>query len=204
MAVDRKDRWTAHRRVAQIRGGGGGGDRDESDNGNSNGNSNGNGDRPWVDPPINPRTPPTNPSQSFEARFQSARGKGDDGDAPTVPSGGLGLGEAAAAETATTATAAATPLVASSAPLLPEALPAGPVNPSSRSVPVLRLSSEGAAVETTVSLFLRRTLCFHLCGQRLSLRPRTRECLHGFTAAFSVSKLAVRELLNGCVVLRYY
>lgn len=148
MAVDRKNRWTTLRRVAQIRGGGGGGGgRDES--GNSNSNGNGSSDRPWVDPPINPRTPPTNPSRSFEGRFQSAHGNGESEDAPTVPP--EGLSETAAAETAT-ATAAATPLVASSAPLLPEALPAGPVNPSSRSVPVLRLSKEGAAVETTVSL----------------------------------------------------
>eukprot|EP00752_Nemacystus_decipiens_P012091 g10718.t1 len=155
MAVDRKNRWTTarHRRVTQIRAGAGGSDggsdggsgdgigRDES------GNSNGSSDRPWVDPPVNPRKPPTNPSQSLEDRFQSARDKREDGDV-TESSGGLS--ENAAAETAA-ATAAATPLVASSAPLLPEALPAGPVNPSSRSVPVLRLSSEGAAVETTLS-----------------------------------------------------
>lgn len=151
MAVDRKNRWISHRRVAQIRGGSGGGGNGSGRDGDGSGGGNGNGhsssDRPWTDPPTNPRTPPTNPSQSLGDRFQSAQDNGEIRDAPTVPSGGVS-GDGATS----TATATATPLVASSAPLLPEALPAGPVNPSSRSVPVLRLSSEGAAVETTVSL----------------------------------------------------
>ncbi|CAM9248928.1 unnamed protein product [Ascophyllum nodosum] len=43
------------------------------------------------------------------------------------------------------------PLASRLAPSFPEALPAGPVHPSSRKVPVLRLSSSGSAVETTLS-----------------------------------------------------
>lgn len=45
---------------------------------------------------------------------------------------------------------ASSPLVMTSVPPFPETLPAGPVNPSSRKVPVLRLSSTGTAIETTV------------------------------------------------------
>eukprot|EP00903_Cladosiphon_okamuranus_P008362 g8040.t2 len=156
MAIDRRNRWASHRRLAQIRGGGGGGD---SVNGNGNGNGNRSGDRPWVDPPLNPRAPPTDPSHSLQDRdrFQCSQSKlgGGGGAKPTAPpSGVVGEAEAEAATTATATATAATstsPLVASSAPLLPEALPAGPVNPSLRSVPVLRLSSGGAAVETTLS-----------------------------------------------------
>lgn len=156
MAVDRKDRWTAHRRVAPIRGGGAGGGG--GDAGGADGNSNGCSDLPWVDPPVNPRTPPTNP-QSLEDRLEFVQDKdeGEDGHAPAAPPGGLTGADGAAAK--------APPLVASSAPLLPEALPAGPVNPSSRSVPVLRLSADGAAVETTVWFAVNSSTCV-VCGPR--------------------------------------
>lgn len=42
-----------------------------------------------------------------------------------------------------------------SAPHIPKALPAGPVNPSSRSVPVLRLGRDGQALESAVSALPR-------------------------------------------------
>ncbi|CAM9462193.1 unnamed protein product [Ectocarpus sp. 6 AP-2014] len=126
MAADRKRHWTVvRRRIARIRGG-----VDSND-----------GDRPPLDPPTNPRAVPTNPratttQKSFADRFQSPGETSSSRDPPP-------LGEHSEAS--------ATPLVASSAPLLQEGLPAGPVNPSSRSVAVLRLSSDGAAVETALS-----------------------------------------------------
>ncbi|CAM9504381.1 unnamed protein product, partial [Ectocarpus sp. 8 AP-2014] len=100
MAADRKRHWTVvHRRIARIRGGVGSND----------------GDRPPLDPPTNPRAGPKNPratptQNSFADRFQSPGETSSSRDPPP-------LGEHSEAS--------ATPLVASSAPLLQEGLPAG-------------------------------------------------------------------------------